>query len=73
MDVITPFRYCEYRELDVEREVIECVTLAGSVIGGMSMCDKHAVIVNEGLSSVNLVAASAKGDSIGQEVKDYDG
>ncbi len=70
MDVLTPFRYCEYKELDVEKDVIECVTLAGHIMAGMPMCERHAKIVEAGLVDVTLVRAADKGDSLGQEIGD---
>lgn len=74
MDILTPFRYCEYKELDVERDVIVCVTLAGHLMAGMPMCEKHATEVQAGLASGshNLVRSADKGDSVEAELKDYE-
>ncbi len=74
MDILTPFRYCEYKELDAERELVDCGTFAAFVLGGMSMCERHGKMVTDALASdsVHLVRASDKGDSLGQELKDYE-
>lgn len=71
MDILTPFRYCQYKELDADRVVIECVTLAGHLMAGMPMCEKHAKLVEAGLGEITLVRAADKGDGIGQEKVDY--
>ncbi len=73
MDILTPFRYCEYKELDAERELVDCGTFAAHVIGGMSMCERHGKLVIDaiGAENVNLVRAADKGDSLGQELKDF--
>ncbi len=66
MKILTPFRYCEYKELDLEKEVVECVTLASDVLAGMPMCEKHTGIVTAGLADVTLVRAADQGDSLGK-------
>lgn len=75
MDVLTPFRYCDYKELDADRELVDCGTFASHVLGGMSMCQKHGKIVTDALAAdtIKLVRAADKGDSLGQELKDYEG
>lgn len=69
MDILTPFRYCQFRELDAEREIVECVTLAGSLMAGMPMCERHAksVAVSMESSEITLVRAADKGDSLGEK------
>lgn len=71
MDILTPFRYCEYKELDAERELVDCGTFAANILGGMSMCERHAKMVTDALVNHTLVRAADKGDSLGQEVGDY--
>lgn len=68
VDILTPFRYCEYKELDAERDLVDCGTFAALVIGGMSMCARHGDIVHDALASdaVQLVRAAEKGDSLGK-------
>lgn len=65
-DVLTPFRYCEYKETDVERDLIDCGTLAGAVIGGMSFCGRHETMIQAAMAGeVTLVRAADKGDTLG--------
>lgn len=67
--ILTPFRYCAYKELDAERELVDCGTFAGLVLGGMSVCERHGKVITDALGSdsVTLIRASDKGDSLGQE------
>lgn len=73
MDILTPFRYCEYKEVDQDKDLIDCGIFAAHIIGGMSMCARHGKVVTDALASdgVTLVRAADKGDSLGQELKDY--
>ncbi len=70
--VLTPFRYCEYKEVDAERELSDCGTFAGMILGGMPMCERHGKVVTDALESetVKLVRAADKGDSLGQEAEE---
>lgn len=71
MDILTPFRYCEYKDLASDGDIQLCVTLAGHLMAGMPMCERHAKIVEAGLGDVTLVRSADKGDSLGQEVRSY--
>ncbi len=73
MDILTPFRYCEYKESDANRDLLDCGTFAAHVMAGMSMCEKHAKVVTDALGEqkVTLVRAADKGDSLGHELVDY--
>lgn len=70
MQVLTPFRYCEYKELDAERELVDCGTFAAQLLGGMSMCERHAKMVTDALSGITLVRAADVGDSLPGEAEE---
>ncbi len=64
--LLTPFRYCEYKETDSNRELLDCGTLAGAKLGGMSFCNRHHLIMEQGLEEgkVTLVRDSDMSDTI---------
>lgn len=61
MKIFTPLVYCELKELDSNRDVIECVTFAGRNVAGMLFCDRHAkqVLTEMDSSEVELVRQAA--------------
>lgn len=64
-NILTPFRYCEYKETDVDRDLIDCGTFAGELIGGMSFCGRHGTMIHAAIAAdVTLVRAADVGDSI---------
>ncbi len=64
-EILMPFRYCEYKETDVDRDLIDCGTLAGIVIAGMSFCDRHKQMIEKALETdVTLVRAGEAGDGL---------
>lgn len=43
--ILTPFRYCEFQEADRS-----CYALAGVIIHGLSVCERHAGIIDDQLA-----------------------
>lgn len=72
MIILTPFRYCGYKEVDADRELTDCGTFANVIFGGMPMCDRHEKTVRAALAGgdFELVRAPDQGDTLrGDETK----
>jgi len=51
MIIFTPLQYCQFLELDAERDVLQCVTFAGRDVAGMVMCDRHGDLVMKAMDA----------------------